>query len=140
MQVCIRQPRLRLDADGLGDACDADDDDDLLADGADCAPFDATQGVPDEVTTLAIEGDTLSWTAAARSDGYEVIRGDVAALASGYGTCVASEVADAEYLDATLPAPDGGFAYLVRGVDTGCGGDGPLGDDSFGTPRSAACP
>ena len=42
--------------------------------------------------------------------------------------------------DLDQPAPDGGYFYLVRGRDAGCGGAGSFGTDSNGVPRIAACP
>ncbi len=133
------------DGDASGDACDPDDDNDLLADALDCAPLDAQQGVPDEVAVLYLAatgagGADLSWPAAARADTYAVSRGPIDALAFDYGTCLASEIVGLDTSDPAVP-PDGqGFQYLVRGADAGCGGQGPAGRTSSGSPRYVACP
>ncbi|HEX6850771.1 MAG TPA: M1 family aminopeptidase [Candidatus Polarisedimenticolaceae bacterium] len=136
--------QLDFDVDGAGDACDGDDDDDLLDDASDCAAFDATQGTPEEVAALTLEPNAgmtrLSWPGAARSDSYEVVRGDLASIPSGYGGCVASGLAGAPWDDAAIPLDGAGFGYLVRGRDAGCGGAGSLGATSGGAPREAACP
>ena len=130
-----------FDLDAAGDACDADDDNDTLADGVDCAPHDAAAGLPPEVASLSVSTPgggvaDLSWTAAARADSYDVSRAAIHGLASGYGTCFASGVATTFLSDAEVPAPDEGFAYLVRGVDAACGGAGSAGLDSTGTART----
>ena len=127
-----------LDDDALGDACDLDDDGDLLDDGADCAPLDGSQGTPDEVATLDVsvvpespDDAALSWTAAARADVYDVARGLVSELLSGsFGSCVQPGVAGLAWTDPEpAPAADGWF-YLVRGRDEGCGGAGTFGEVS----------
>ncbi|RMG44923.1 MAG: hypothetical protein D6718_08900 [Acidobacteria bacterium] len=134
-----------FDGDGTGDACDADDDGDRLDDAADCAPFDPEQGRPDEVYPLSARrgpaGAThLEWAAAARADDYDVVRGTGAGLRAGdYGGCRARGLTGLSYDDPDLPPAGEMFTYLVRGHDTGCGGDGPLGDASDGSPRDAPC-
>jgi aminopeptidase N len=131
-----------FDLDGAGDACDPDDDNDGLADLADCAPLDASQGTPGEVDLLAVSGaGHLAWNAAARATTHDVQRGTLSGLAvADDGTCLASGVAGTVYDDAGVPTDGDGFFYLVRGHDTGCGGGGSLGTDSTGAPRPAACP
>jgi len=134
-----------LDGDQIGNLCDDDDDGDSIPDATDCAPLDAEQGVPDEVTGVGAERPTptsisLSWTAAARADSYDISRGLLSALAEGYGSCLATLSPTLSYLDADVPPSGDGFQYLVRGQDAGCGGAGPLGTDSTGTPRPSPCP
>ena len=129
-----------VDADGIPDRNDPDDDNDLLADVDDCAPLDGGQGKPAEVAAVTVAPGQLSWTAAARSDSYDLTRGLVSGLAAGYGACFAPGVAGLSYVDAELPADGQSFAYLVRGVDAGCGGAGSLGTNSAGTPRPSPCP
>lgn len=133
-----------FDLDGAGDACDGDDDNDLLADASDCAALDPTQGVPDEVASIVLEPNAgmtrLTWNDSARSDGYDVVRGDLASLASGYGGCVATGLPGSPWDDASIPLDGAGFGYLVRGRDTGCGGAGSLGTTSGGADRTAVCP
>ncbi len=134
-----------LDGDLFGNDCDADDDGDQLADAVDCAPLDAAQGVPAEVAQLTLSGPagqpaTLSWTAAARADAYDLSRGLLDGLPGSYGACLAPLLPGLSHVDADLPPAGGGFLYLVRGHDTGCGGGGPTGYDSAGSPRPSPCP
>jgi aminopeptidase N len=132
--------QIDLDGDLEGDACDLDDDGDGLDDGADCAPHDAEQGVPDEVPLLLLDPAGLSWSAAPRADSYDLSRGPLGGLGSGYGACLESGIAGLSHDDAAEPGPGTGFQYLVRGVDAGCGAAGPLGADSAGAPRPSPCP
>jgi aminopeptidase N len=136
-----------FDGDSSGDACDPDDDNDLLADGDDCAPQDPSQGTPAEVAELTasrIGAGTarLDWTAADRADAYDLSRGPVSNLRSSgdYGACLEPLVPGLSYEDPDLPGPDDAFLYLVRGHDSGCGGGGPTGSDSGGSPRPSPCP
>lgn len=138
---------LQTDTDGdtLGDSCDDDDDNDLLADVLDCDPLDGEQGEPGEVTALTAYGPAgqateLSWDPAPRADLHDVIRGSLGSLSSGPGSCHAPGETGLVFVDAELPVAGDGFAYLVRGYDSGCGGGGTLGVDSFGATRSAPCP
>jgi hypothetical protein len=78
--------------------------------------------------------------AASFADTYDVSRGAIADLPSGLGSCFATGSSSLTVVDADVPAPGEGFAYVVRGVDAGCGGPGPAGFDSAGTPRALPCP
>lgn len=134
-----------FDVDTAGDACDADDDNDLLDDPQDCAPLDPTQGRPGEVAVLSVNATgagaaELSWTAAIRADTYDISRGTIAGLSTGYGSCLETGWSALTLVDPDVPAEGEGFQYLVRGVDSGCGGAGPAGFDSSGTPRFMPCP
>ncbi len=135
-----------LDGDSLGDDCDLDDDGDLLSDTTDCAPLDATQGVPGEVALLSVSAVSgtahLAWTAAPRADAYDISRGLLSTLVSSadYGACFATLVSALSTDDPELPPTGDGWFYLVRGQDTGCGGPGPVGADSDGNPRPSPCP
>ena len=134
-----------FDHDGAGDACDPDDDNDGLADVFDCAPFDSAHGRPGEVATLLVtrsEGSvSLSWTAAARAETYDVESGPLAELRDDkYGTCVASQIPGNSYDETQIAATAGGWFYLVRGHDSGCGGGGSFGTTSKGNERRPACP
>ena len=133
------------DGDAVGDSCDADDDNDSLPDVLDCAPLDSEQGEPGEVTALVALGPAgqpteLAWNAAPRADLYDVIRGSLGAVASGPGSCHAPGQSGLSYVDAELPPVGEGFAYLIRGYDSGCGGGGTLGLDSTGELRTSPCP
>jgi aminopeptidase N len=134
-----------FDADGAGDACDPDDDNDGLVDVADCAPTDAASGTPGLVSSLNVAwsaGATqLTWDAAARAESSDVQRGTLTALRAGdYGACLASQIAATTLVDLDPTTADDGFFYLVRGHDAGCGGGGSLGTDGSGAPRPPACP
>jgi aminopeptidase N len=128
------------DLDTAGDACDLDDDNDGLLDGTDCAPLDPSAGAPGEVTNLMLDGSTptrLTWSAALRADSYDVVRGN---LGSTDGSCLVLGLAGTEFDEPETPATDEGYWYLIGGRDAGCGGAGPLGNDSSGTPRPNPCP
>ena len=130
-----------FDGDLLGDICDVDDDGDDLWDWLDCASLDATQGEPAEVAVVdVLEDGTVTWTAAARADTYDVARGLISGLSPAGPSCLAPGEPGLSYLDGSLPPPGDGFIYLVGGRDTGCGGAGPAGSDSQGTPRPSLCP
>ena len=139
--------QLDTDGDGAGDACDTDDDGDSLADGVDCAPADPLQGLPGAVASLTVDrvGPTvahLAWTAAPRAESYDLTRGALSVLVAqgDYGSCLAPLVPALDYDDAERPIAADGFVYLVRGHDAGCGGGGPLGEDSSGSPIPSPCP
>jgi hypothetical protein len=133
-----------FDGDGPGDACDPDDDNDLLADGEDCAPFDPSQGKPDEVEQLDVTKSDIaahiSWTAALRADGYDLARGLESGLDTGYGICLQQMLTARSYDDPEMPPPGDAFFYMVRGDDSGCGGGGSFGKNSYGSERPSPCP
>jgi len=133
------------DADAAGDACDADDDDDGIADLLDCAPLDGAAGTPPEAGPLRVEGPepaTLSWPPLPTAEVYDLARGDVGALASGdQGLCTATGLSETSVTDAELPAPGAALFYLVRGRDLACGGGGEWGGSSGGATRQpGGCP
>jgi hypothetical protein len=139
-----------LDADGRGDACDRDNDNDCVEDAQDCAPYDSGSfALPDEVSGARIAPDaaTLSWSSLALDAGpgthYDVARGRLNELPVGAGaseTCLASGLPAPPTSDGTLPSPGGGLWYLIRGRNT-CGA-GTWGTASSGPPEvpSIACP
>jgi aminopeptidase N len=134
------------DADGLGNACDPDDDGDGIPDVQDCAPLDASQGVPAEVASLGVDGAAgqpthLDWDPAAGAESYDLSRGLLSGLpADDWGVCLAPGLVGRSYDDGELPAADSGWFYLVRGRDAGCGGGGPLGKGADEAPRASPCP
>ncbi len=138
-----------LDADGLDDACDPDDDGDRVPDLDDCAPADpAFSAIPLEssAVTMSQAGSTsLSWDAAPDADRWDVVGGTLAALRTDGGVlavdCLADDRPTADWTDPRPdPAAGDGYYYLVRAQNP-CG-SGPLGDASDGTPRTPAgiCP
>jgi hypothetical protein len=138
-------PQLDFDLDSFGDACDSDDDNDLLVDELDCAPTDPDQGVPGEVVSLTLQhavggATTLSWTAAERADSYEVSRGLLSQVGASYGSCLESGLLGLTRDDPDLPPVNDGYQYLVGARDSGCGGGGSTGTDSTATPRTSPCP
>jgi hypothetical protein len=144
-QATANPTQADLDGDGSGDACDEDDDGDLLVDLLDCAPLDAAQGTPGEVENLALSGaggqpTGLSWTATARADSYDLVRGSIDDLSAGSGSCHQTGLTGTSFVDSDQPLSGEGFGYLVRGYDDGCGGGGSLGTDSSGAPRLSPCP
>ena len=135
------------DGDNVGNACDPDDDNDLLDDDVDCAPLDPEQGTPGEVLSLSVQGQgteldptVLIWTPAARADSYDLSRGLLGALHEGYGSCLSSGLSEPTYEETDDPGAGNGYQYLVRGRDGGCGGVGPMGNDSSGALRPSPCP
>jgi hypothetical protein len=90
--------------------------------------------------TLAAEprGTLLSWSQVADASAYDVLRGDLAALAAGglttaTDTCLASGLPAESILAAEDPAADTGFWYLIR--PTNCVGPGSY--DSGGPSQLA---
>lgn len=135
-----------LDADGLCDFGDPDDDNDGTADPADCAPTDGTLAQAPVAENVVIEftsGVRVEWNrdrfgSATTSD---LLRGAGAGLPVGAGveTCLEDSTSATFRDDATVPSPGEWLWYLVRSSNA-CGADG-YGDDSAGTERvSAACP
>ena len=139
-----------LDADTLGNPCDADMDGDGAVNTVDCAPLEpAVQALPGETTNLVVSGGSvasLAWdpgVPAGSVTEWDLLRGDAGALAplggAGGEICLAPRLPAAATIDTQSPAPAGIFYYLVRPRNI-CG-PGPLGVDSSGTPRqSPACP
>ena len=129
-----------LDFDGAGDACDADDDGDAVADASDCAPLDASVwSTPSDITTLVFLGadkQTLAWRPTADPGGaigvsHDVIRTNGDPGFSG-AVGVVCDTTDVTAIDSTTSA--GLLHYLVRARNP-CGGT--LGSHADGTPRPA---
>jgi hypothetical protein len=96
----------------------------------------------------AVAITTLTWPLLTNAERYDISRGLVSELATGsYGQCKTSrdlDPTDGEFLDNQSPASGASFFYLVRGIDTGCGGAGTWGFDSQQIERDnsdpQACP
>ncbi len=135
--------QLDFDVDGSGDACDADDDADGVLDTLDCAPLDGSSGTPGESDIVGVSGaatTTIDWADQPSAERYDLARGSISELGSGsYGSCLAEDLTVSHYDDTGMPASGSGFFYLVRAEDSaGCGGTGPWGDATDGTPRVPA--
>ena len=139
------------DADGMGDACDPDDDGDGAADGSDCAPLvSGAFATPVEVAGLSVTGEATSmvtWTSQASTAGnatqYDLVTGSLGALHSSGSfsgfTCV-SNLFVTNYPDSTVPALENAFYYLVEAENV-CGSGGYGDSTQVPDPRdSLACP
>jgi hypothetical protein len=143
-----------FDADGMGDACDPDDDNDAVADAADCRSLDPTLwAAPGEspVTLSWTSAQILGWTSLGPVSGpatrYDVLRGPLADLHGGQpaghefdgAVCRRNDTDALDETDSDLPAAGSGYYYLIRG-DNVCG-IGSFGRGSSGMERvSTACP
>ena len=142
---CVANPLQQDgDADSLGDACDADDDNDGIPDASDCAPLDGTHSAPpDEVgmsVALGPAAEQISWSAVPQATSYSVYRGSITeeeAFAYVHA-CHEPASPDATSQDGETPPPGGLFYYLVSAGNS-CG-QGPLGFDSNGSPRPNPTP
>jgi hypothetical protein len=83
-------------------------------------------------------GTLVSWTAVSGATAYDVVRGALDSLrnsggnfASATQSCLANDQAATSVLDAGTPPVNGGFWYLVRGLN--CGGAGSY-NDAGGAP------
>jgi hypothetical protein len=119
------------DGDGSGDACD-------------CQPADGNDRIGAEVTNLLANrsGATtlLAWDPVSSADVYSVTRSDLSSLGAGaLGSCLAEGVAGLALEDPEVPAPGGGFAYLVQAQNFDCG-LGTLGYDSTESERINVAP
>ena len=123
-------PQFDQDGDTLGDACD-------------CGPTDATAGAPVETSRVAAAPILLTtstrytWTPTAFADRYEILRGDLATPAAPL--CITANdfsPFDTEFIETEVPPVGVGWFYLVRGVDTTCGGGAPWG----GGVTTLSCP
>jgi hypothetical protein len=136
-----------FDHDALADCVDLDDDNDGIADTADCAPFDPANSTPPvlEVKDLQwvrsdVRTNLLSWRDQGAGVRYDLASGLVSALRPDGGVggalCLADNVASAAY-DDSRPAPPRGdeYYYLVRAEKPPTCGTGSYGLASSGVPR-----
>jgi len=136
------------DADGLGDACDPDDDNDLVPDASDCRPLDASVWtVPGEAADLTLTvpeaGPTLfAWQPPSRPGArvvlYDLLRSTTSADFAG-AACLASDTTQLSAQDPDPPPATGAaFSYVVR-AENACGEN--LSAGSSRAPRQGpSCP
>ncbi|RMF74371.1 MAG: hypothetical protein D6738_06550 [Acidobacteria bacterium] len=132
-----------FDGDGQGDVCDADDDNDGVNDGSDCAPFNAAvwsaAGEASGLLWAAGSKTTLTWTPGAQAEVSNVYRGSFAATFDPAWTCRAADVTGSSFEETDTPAAGAGFHFVVTGENV-CG-ESTAGQDSDGTDRSVdPCP
>lgn len=137
----------QLDPDGdlRGDACALDWDGDAIADSLDCAPNRPDAGRPPSIGPVAVDHNKslaitrVLWPLQPSADRYDVGRGLVTQLAPGaFGACQSArdpDATDGEFVDDQSPPIGNSFFYLVRGIDSGCGGNGSWGTTSAGLER-----
>jgi hypothetical protein len=139
------------DGDGFGDPntaagfCSTPPGGTLI--GGDCNDGDATAWqAPSEVHDLmSADQASLSWQAPVTPGGtvllYDVIRSSNRSDYVTAADCVATKTPDATESDASVPPVGGIFYYLVRSENGCVPGEGSLGTDSNGVPRTARhCP
>jgi hypothetical protein len=162
-------PGADADGDGLPDDAetwmygtnpqDADSDGDGVADGDEAAacrdPLSAstTPAFLDDIETEVSEADptVVRWGTLGPGVAYDLIRGDVGALRSigglvdlGVVTCLendSSDLSNRGFGDASVPAPNHAFFYLVRQTPPGSGlGYGASSAHEPRVPASGDCP
>ncbi len=107
--------------DALGDACDTDDDNDLVLDADDCAQLDPTTSTtPGEVRDVRLSkvpATRLQWFEKDPDDRYDVAGGDLGALralGAGGAGCLADNRPVESWDDPRPDPPPGeGLYYLV---------------------------
>ena len=145
-----------IDGDGLDDTADVDDDNDGVLDASDiCGTVpDRTQSDRDGngagdacdagdgvVHGVRMDGDRIAWAIENSATEYSLYRAELGdPVLIRFGTCRASGLSAASYMDTDLPEPGSGWAYLVAAriasVEQG------LGEETDGTPRvvNSPCP
>ncbi len=97
---------------------------------------------PADVQNLRFTSKTaFAWDAELSVGSYNVYRGLLASLPSGYGSCFAHGLTTPQGTDAAAPPSGEGYFYLVT-AENRIAEEGTMGSDSIGTPRpnTAPCP
>jgi len=95
---------------------------------------------PGEVLDLTFtDKTTFEWNAEPSVGTYNVYRGDVTALPSGYGTCLAQGLTTVTAIDAENPSSGQCFFYLVT-AENRIAEEGTLGKKSDGSSRANTAP
>ncbi|UCF69600.1 MAG: thrombospondin type 3 repeat-containing protein [Acidobacteriota bacterium] len=126
-----------FDTDGDGDVCDPDDDNDGVADGQDCAPFNGSvsqvAGRASNVSWAEGSNVRITWTPDGQSEVSNVYRGTLHPGFNDDAACEASALTNDFYDDPDEPLPNRGLHYVVTGENV-CG-ESDAGEDSNETPR-----
>ena len=133
-----------LDLDGIGDVCDADDDNDTTPDAQDCLPL--VKGVAHPAQPignslrLSRPGGlaTLKWDRGVEGHTSNIYRGTIVAPWVYNETCLIRETPTTTATDATNPASNQAFFYLISAKNQ-CG-ESHLGLNTAGTPRTPLTP
>lgn len=96
--------------------------------------FGAAYLPPGEVMNLQLDSTALSWDAEPSRGDYQVYRGMVNSLSSGYGTVIQADVPAESTIDGDLPSVGQAFFYLVT-VENRLDHEGTKGYDSTGSER-----
>ena len=95
---------------------------------------------PGEVLNLLFaDQTTFNWSAEASVGTYNVYRGTVANLSSGYGACFTQGLTAPQAIDAENPPAGQCFFYLVT-AENRLTEEGTMGKKSDGTPRTNGTP
>jgi hypothetical protein len=128
--------RMRVDVVGQG----------LVAVGSSSMSLRADQGfaaaypMPGEARGLRFDDrQTLRWDAERSAGTYDLYRDAIESLSAGAGSCRASGIRTAEFVDAEEPPAVDGFFYLVT-AENRLGDEGSKGNDAWGDPRPNPSP
>lgn len=130
------------DRDGVGDPCDNcpsvfnPDQLDTNADGqGDACPGPCAVPPESALDLVFMDRQTMVWTATSAATSYDLYRGGIDGPPwNADHVCLRSALPGPSATDPESPTTGRGFYYLVAGSN-GCG-EGTLGSDSSGTPRS----